>query len=39
MIKEIEIVCSPGQQEDEGALKNCLAAASFKYTPRKKYRL
>jgi len=34
MIKEIEIVCPPGQQEDEGALIN-IAAASLKISPQK----
>jgi uncharacterized FAD-dependent dehydrogenase len=34
MIKEIEIVCPPGQQEDEGALKN-IAASSLNISPAK----
>jgi uncharacterized FAD-dependent dehydrogenase len=34
MIKEIEIVCPPGQQEDEGALIN-IAAASLNISPQK----
>jgi uncharacterized FAD-dependent dehydrogenase len=34
MIKEIEIVCPPGQQEDEGALIQ-IAAASLKISPQK----
>jgi uncharacterized FAD-dependent dehydrogenase len=34
MIKEIEIVCPPGQQEDEGALKN-IAASSLNISPQK----
>jgi len=34
MIKEIEIVCPPGQQEDEGALKN-IAASSLNISPVK----
>jgi len=34
MIKEIEIVCPPGQQEDEGVLKN-IAAASLNISPQK----
>jgi uncharacterized FAD-dependent dehydrogenase len=34
MIKEIEIVCQPGQQEDENVLKN-LTAASLHITPQK----
>ena len=34
MIKEIEIVCSPGQQEDEAALKK-IAAESLKISPQK----
>ncbi|MDF2431431.1 MAG: uncharacterized protein JWP44_1062 [Mucilaginibacter sp.] len=34
MIKEIEIVCPPGQQEDEGALKN-IAASSLNIAAKK----
>jgi uncharacterized FAD-dependent dehydrogenase len=34
MIKEIEIVCPPGQQEDEAALKN-VAATQLKISPQK----
>lgn len=34
MIKEIEIVCQPGQQEDEGALKK-IAATSLNISPTK----
>ena len=34
MIKEIEIVCPPGQQENEGALIN-IAAASLNISPQK----
>jgi len=34
MIKEIEIVCPPGQQEDEGALKN-IAASSLNISTQK----
>jgi uncharacterized FAD-dependent dehydrogenase len=34
MIKEIEIVCPPGQQEDEGALKK-IAATSLNINPQK----
>ena len=34
MVKEIEIVCSPGQQEDEAALKK-IAAESLKISPSK----
>jgi uncharacterized FAD-dependent dehydrogenase len=34
MIKEIEIVCPPGQQEDEGALKN-IVASSLNISPAK----
>jgi hypothetical protein len=34
MIKEIEITCPPGQQEDEGALKG-IAASALKIAPNK----
>ena len=34
MIKEIEIVCPPGQQEDEAALKS-IAAISLNIPPQK----
>src|SRR5579864_4839420 len=34
MIKEIEIVCPPGQQEDEGVLKK-IAATSLNISPQK----
>jgi uncharacterized FAD-dependent dehydrogenase len=34
MIKEIEIVCPPGQQEDEGALKK-IVASSLNISPQK----
>ncbi|MDP9048647.1 MAG: FAD-binding protein, partial [Bacteroidota bacterium] len=34
MIKEIEIACPPGQQEDESALKN-IAASSLNISPQK----